>query len=108
VRLHRIDENVSGDVAPLLAFLRERRLVEADCQGDHSLRQRLELGGTVLRRAGTAAADAGRVCLSHFRLLAILEANLVAPRNVQVVLVDELGALTELQRHKCRVRRGRR
>jgi RecA-family ATPase len=23
VRLHRIDENVSGDVAPLLAFLRE-------------------------------------------------------------------------------------
>jgi len=63
---------------------------------------------TVLRRAGTTAADAGRVCLSHFRLLAILDANLVAPRNVQVVLVDEPGNLSELQRRKGHVRRGRR
>ena len=39
---------------------------------------------TVLRRAGTAAADAGRVCLAYFRLLAFLDANLVAPRNIQV------------------------
>ena len=45
---------------------------------------------------------------SHFRLLAILDANLVAPRNVQVVLVDEPGTLSELQRRKGHVRRGRR
>src|SRR5271169_2766480 len=63
---------------------------------------------TVLRRAGTAAPDAGRVCLSHFRLLAILDANFVAPRNVQVVLVDEPGTLSELQRRKGHIRRGRR
>jgi hypothetical protein len=29
VRLHRIDENASGDVAPLLAYLRELQLQHA-------------------------------------------------------------------------------
>ena len=47
---------------------------------------------TVLRRAGRMAGDAGRIGLTGDRLEPVLEPDLVAPGDIQVVLVDEPGA----------------
>ena len=41
VRLHRIDENVSGEVAPLLAFLHELRRMQGQQPAPSKWRSRL-------------------------------------------------------------------
>src|SRR3954464_8084851 len=52
---------------------------------------------TVLRRAGLMARDAGRIGLTRGRREPVLEPDLVAPGDVQVVLVGEPGARAEAQ-----------
>src|SRR3954452_14867765 len=62
---------------------------------------------TVLRRAGGMAGHAGRIGLTGDRLKPGLEPDLVAPGDVQVVLVGEPGARTQAQALQGHIRRGR-
>ena len=62
----------------------------------------------ILGRAGAAAPGADGIGLPSLRLQPVLDADLMAPGNVQVVLIDEPRALAESQRRQRHVRRRRR
>src|SRR4051794_17726458 len=61
---------------------------------------------TVLRRAGFMAGDAGRIGVTGDRLEPLLEPDLMAPGDVQVVLVGEPGARAQAQALQGHIRRG--
>jgi hypothetical protein len=65
------------------------------------------VSATILRWAGTAAAGAGRIG-RVYRWCPILDANLVAPWDVQVVLLEEPRASAKLQRRQRHVGRAGR
>src|SRR3954471_21318783 len=71
--------------------------------GDH-VAQASKIGfraAAILGRASAVAANADRIGLAVLRLHSVLNADLMPPGNVQVVLVDEPGSLAQLQ---CRKR----
>lgn len=61
----------------------------------------------ILRWASAAAADADGIGLTGLRLHPVLDADLVAPGNVQVVIVGKPNPPAQLQRCKRHLGRGR-
>jgi RecA-family ATPase len=88
VRLHRIDENVSGDVAPLLAFLRE-------------LQRRHAIAVAVVHHAkkGAGAIRAGQALRGSSEFHAWGDSNLYLRRDSddRIVLTVEHRAAAAMQ-----------
>jgi hypothetical protein len=60
---------------------------------------------TILGWACATTVGAEGIGLSRLRLQTVLDADLMAPGNVQVIFVDEAGAFAEAQRGQRHVRR---
>lgn len=103
VRLHRRDENCSGEVSELLAFLRElqRRYELAIIVAHHMRKSTAEHGGQALRGSGDLHAwtdSALYLRRQHGRLLLQAEHRAApAPESVELELVTEVdGSATRL------------
>src|SRR5207245_929916 len=86
VRLHRVDENVSGEVAPLLAFLRE-------------LQRRHQVSVVVVHHArkGAARARAGQALRGSSEFHAWGDSNLYLRRiGEQITLTVEQRAAASI------------
>ena len=62
----------------------------------------------ILGRTGAVTPGANGIGLPSLRLQPVFDANLVAPGDVQVVLIDKPRTFAEAQRRQGHVRRGRR
>ena len=103
VRLHRRDENCSGEVSELLAFLRElqRRYELAIIVAHHMRKSTAEHGGQALRGSGDLHAwtdSALYLRRHHGRLLLQAEHRAApAPQSVELELITEAdGSATRL------------